>query len=187
MKLNFKFRALAGLTMALFTVILLSKCKEKVVVAKDCCQGYTGAISDSSAMNLKNKCHFISQDSIVAWTGRYKLYMKDSLPYIKTSDSLLNRASKFLHQSSISFDHCIIRTILCDENCIGLRVLYGMSANNKFHVILVGIDKDYNNLYVEGLQECCGGGKLKVEEVLNSGGGLFGGGTAGGAEYGQMP
>ncbi len=191
MKLNLKFRTLAVLTIALLTVILFSKCKkpDKKPDEKDCCEGYTGVITDSSALNLKNRCNFIDSATINDWTNRYQHYINDSLSYIKTDDSLASRASRFLKQYQISFDRCIIRTILCDEHCIGLRVLYGMSPNKKFHVILVGIDKDYNNLFVEGLEGCCNGKKLSLAESLgdNGSGGLGGGGNPGGAEYGQMP
>ncbi len=188
MKLSLKFRSLALGSIALFTVILFSQCKEDVKKPgdeKDCCKGYTGKLTNPRAEKLRDRCHFITEDSIDSWTDRYKAYKAshyDSLSTINSSDP----AFKFLNGSSISFNHCIIKSILCNENCIGLRVLYGMSADKKIHIIIVGIKPDYNNLYVDEPKECCPNKSSSLENLTDGITGLTGS-TQGGAEYGQMP
>jgi hypothetical protein len=88
----------------------------------------------------------------------------------------------FLRRGSVSFNSCIIRKIISNENSIGLRVLYGIGADGRIHIILVGINADYSNLYVDG-DECCPKPLNKTigaqADGVNSG--------KGGAEFGQMP
>ena len=96
--------------------------------------------------------------------------------------ALRSVAKHFLIGGSVSYNSCLIKKILCDKNSIGLRVLYGIGADNRIHIILVGIQPDYSNLYVDG-EDCC-------PDPLNKtlGAGLTSAtGTSGGAEYGQMP
>lgn len=162
-----------------------------------CCQGYTGKITDARADSLVKRCHFIRKDSIEKWVSRYEAFKAqlDRKPNYQTNGKdtvnmnlvemkaqLDEMSSAFLKSGSVSYNNCIIKKILCDKNSIGLRVLYGISADNRIHIMLVGIQPDYSNLYVDG-EDCCGGSFNKT-----AGAGLTAAsGAPGGAEYGQMP
>jgi hypothetical protein len=175
-------------------LVLLSSCNND---DSKSCQGYTGKITDAQADSLVKRCHFIKKDTIDAWVGRYEQFKKqlDRKPDYRMSNGdtanakvaemkaqIDEMSKRFLLNGSVSYNNCIIRKILCDKNSIGLRVLYGISPDNRIHIILVGIQPDYTNLYVDG-EDCCG-------ESLNKklGAGISGATDAkGGAEYGQMP
>lgn len=192
MKLNMK---------AMVAVLLAATCSLQLVSciddSKNCCEGYTGKISDARADSLVKRCHFLSKDSIELWVTRYESYKKEILRQkdynTQTKDSVDsksagmkmpvdNMSAQFLMGGSVSYNNCIIKKILCDKNSIGLRVLYGIGSDNKIHIILVGIQPDYSNLYVSG-DDCC-------DQSLNKklGAGASGAsGNTGGAEYGQLP
>jgi hypothetical protein len=170
-KLPYLFVVL-GLTVLFFSQCC-KKCKDKE--KEDCCEGYTGTVTDSSSLNLLNQCHFIEKDSIDSWTARYQanknLICNDTLP---TAINVLGDSS--------SFNRCIIKAIICNDSCIGLRVVYGMDIALKVHVILVGIKPDYSTLYIPRPGECCP--PLTMAKGVSGGGG---GGPLGGAEYSLMP
>lgn len=191
-----KFRMHTGV-LAIFVLALmylLNSCNDD----SKSCEGYTGKITDKRADSLVKRCHFLSKDSIELWVSRYEAYKKQLMPQRGDNqdpkDTLNGKAgeikaamdamsARFLMSGSVSYNSCIIRKILCDKNSIGLRVLYGIGADNKIHIILVGIQPDYSNLYVAG-EDCCD----KVNnKSLGAGAGAAGGGTLGGAEFGQMP
>jgi hypothetical protein len=68
-------------------------------------------------------------------------------------------------------------------------VIYGMSPDNKMHVILTGIKPDYSNLYVKQ-DDCCSLPAAKTTPGFAPAGAPPGNGGdngLGGAEYGQMP
>jgi hypothetical protein len=191
LRINLKFAAL--LTLAFATSVIFNSCKDDD--DKECCEGYTGKLTDAKADSLVNRCHFIRKDTIEAWVKRYEAY-KEKLDYrkqFKTSGDttqsqagamppLAEASVEFLKSGCVSFNNCIVKKILCDKNSIGLRVLYGIDANNRIHIMLVGIQPDYSNLYVYG-EDCC-------KEPMNKklGAGLTGAnGPTGGAEYGQLP
>lgn len=183
------------LSMALAASLTFSSCTDDD--DKKCCEGYTGKISDARADSLVNRCHFLSKDSIELWVKRYETfkerlnrkpdYRTDNKDTANKNDAEMKAnmdevAKLFLMGGSVSYNSCIIKKILCDKNSIGLRVLYGIGADNRIHIILVGIQPDYSNLYVDG-EDCCdksinkkmGAGLTSVTD------------SKGGAEYGQMP
>ena len=196
MKLRINF-SLAVLTCIVFSsLLLLSSCNND---DSKCCEGFTGKVTNARADSLLKRCHFISKDSIEDWVSRYQEY-KNKLsrkPDYRTNaqdttnakgdemKAAMNEMStRFLMGGSVSYNSCMIKKILCDKNSIGLRVLYGIDRNNRMHIILVGIQPDYSNLYVEA-GDCC-------PDPLNKtlGAGLTApppAGDTGGAEYGQMP
>lgn len=174
-------------------VLLLNSCNDDT----KSCEGYTGKITNPMAESLVKRCHFLPKDSIELWVNRYEAYKKGLVPQRgenqDPTDTLNGKSgemkaamdpmsARFLSSGSVSYNSCIIRKILCDKNSIGLRVLYGISADNKIHIILVGIQPDYSNLYVSG-EDCC---DKAFNKNLGAGAGA-GGGTVGGAEFGQMP
>lgn len=145
-------------------------------LSKNCCKGFKGVYSSDQAILLQQRDHFITKDSIIAWTNRYHerkdLLCKGGLP-----------VPGRVFDSSSSFNHCIIKAILCHDSCIGLRVLYGMDRYYKTHIILVGIKPDYSNLYIPRPIAC----KPKFhhwEPFPESG---MGGNDYGGAEFSQKP
>lgn len=182
--------------MAVFTsIILLSSCTNGD--GKKCCEGYTGKVTNANAESLLKRCHFIEKDTIEDWVGRYEKYREQlgRKPDYKTNNKDTTNAKademkaamdemsvRFLKGGSVSYNSCLIKKILCDKNSIGLRVLYGIDRNNRMHIILVGINADYANLYVQA-DDCC-------PDPLNKtlGAGLTSPtAPSGGAEYGQMP
>jgi hypothetical protein len=195
MKQRINFRMTAMITIVFASLLICSSCKKN---GDKKCEGYTGEITDTLATKLVNRCHFLSEDSIDVWVKRYENFKnnmdrKDKYN-IKAGDStdaamagmnadLDKSAAQFLRGGSVSFNSCIIKKILCHENSIGLRVLYGIDSKNRIHIILVGIKPDYSNLYVEAEDECCTKSMTK-----DLGAGLSGlTAISGGAEYGQMP
>jgi len=196
MKLKINHSVSAFIIAAFTSLLLLSSCDND---SKKCCEGYTGKITDPRADSLVKRCHFLSKDSIELWVGRYETYKKELLRgqenRTDTKDSanakeadmkvaMDNMAARFLLGGSVSYNSCIIKKILCDENSIGLRVLYGIGSDNRIHIILVGIQPDYSNLYVAG-EDCCNN---SLNKSLGAGAGDgAAGGTKGGAEFGQMP
>ena len=73
-----------------------------------------------------------------------------------------------------------MRAIITNDSCIGLRVIYGMDENNKVHIILVGINPEYETLYIKNPENC-------VEEKNMAAKDGSGGSGTGGAEYGMEP
>jgi hypothetical protein len=198
-KMYMKFRfnlPIAAFIVSVFTsTILLSSCNNDD--SKKYCQGYTGQVTGANAESLLKRCHFIDEDTIAVWVKRYEAFKEklDRKPDYRTNmndtanvkademkTEMDNMSKRFLLGGSVSYNSCIIKKILCDKNCIGLRVLYGIGSDNKIHIILVGIQPDYSNLYVSA-EDCC-------PDPLNKtlGAGLTSPTDAkGGAEYGQMP
>ena len=194
MKFRINLSVAVFIITALTSAMLLSSCNDD---SKKGCEGYTGKVTDARAESLLKRCHFIIKDSIEDWVGRYEEY-KTKLsrkPDYKTNSQDSTKAkgdemkaameemsTRFLMGGSVSYNSCMIKKILCDKNSIGLRDLYGIDRNNRMHIILVGIQPDYSNLYVEA-GDCC-------PDPLNKslGAGLTSPtAPSGGAEYGQMP
>ena len=174
------FRAFVLFTTALVTIILLSKCKPHDP-EKKCCEGFTGQLTNSQAQKLKRTCHFIDVDSILAWTNRYQENKRRN-PGDNTQGLQGQPGIDYLLGDSSSYNSCIIRKIICNENSIGLRVVYGMTADKKIHVIFVGVKPDYTTLYIEEPVECCNSNT----QLQNAAAGAPPG-KLGGAEYGQLP
>ncbi len=157
-------------TVAIFAALFFSKCTN--AVSETNCDGYTGKVENKQALALQAKCHFMPKDTIAVWTERYQ----KNKPTIGTA---LPNASSILGDSC-SFNNSIVRAIITNDNCIGLRVIYGMDENNKVHIILVGINPEYETLYIEKPKDC---GEEKNAAAKDGSGGS---GT-GGAEYGMEP
>jgi hypothetical protein len=194
--MKFKMTVKLFALITLFSASLIfNSCKEDDV--NKSCKGYTGNITDARADSLVKRCHFLSKDSIELWVKRYETY-KDRLnrkPDYKTDNKdtanannaelnaqMTEMSKSFLTGSSVSYNSCIIKKIICDKNSIGLRVLYGIDSDNRIHIILVGIQPDYSNLYVDG-EDCCNRSMNKkagagLTSITNN---------KGGAEYGQLP
>jgi len=183
MKHRTKF-SMAAMVIISFTLLLVvSGCNNDA--DKKCCAGYTGKITNEQSLKLVNKCHFLSKDSIELWTDKYEDYKKKLGSDKDTIAAVLDKMSAgFLRSGSLSFNSCIVKKILCNENSIGLRVLYGIGADNRLHIILVGINADYSNLYVDA-QDCC---DKSLNKTLGAQADQASGSSGkGGAEYGQMP
>lgn len=196
MKFRFNIIAVAFIITAFSSLVLLSSCDND---SKKCCEGYTGKITNPSADSLLKRCHFLSKDSIELWVGRYDAYKKELIGKLKDRTdnkysanakeadmkiAMDNMAARFLMGGSASYNSCIIKKLLCDKNSIGLRVLYGIGSDNKIHIILVGIQPDYTNLYVDG-KDCCPDPVNKSLGAQSAD--AMGGSAKGGAEFGQMP
>ncbi len=179
MKQVFKIRMLIILTVAFLSVLLFSSCQKKNVEMK-CPSGFTGKLMDSRALKLDSVCHFIPEKTIKEWTNRYKEIQGRYGNISKDSAAI---QPDFLKAGMASFNSCIIRKLINDTNSIGLRVLLGLDNKNKIHVIFVGIDKDYKDLYVEESGECCKG----TPQIESKDGVMGVTGRTGGAEYGQIP
>ncbi len=136
MKLNSKHRNICTMGVALLLTLSLTQCS---LMKKNCC-GYKGPIVAPQAISLYGIDHFIPKDTIDDWTARYDannaLLKKNNF---KGSELLVN---------SCSFNGYYVRLLLCNKNCIGLRVLHGMDTKLKVHIILVGIKPDYSTLYI---------------------------------------
>jgi hypothetical protein len=171
----------------LFFVVPLALSSCNTETEKKYCEGYTGTITNEQAKQLAEKCHFLSKDSIEVWTKKYDEYKK-SLNFSKDSMASMlgldKTAADFLKGSSVSFNNCIVKKILCNEKSIGLRVLYGIDGAGRIHLILVGIQPDYSNLYVAN-SGCCGTKSAVAKSA--AGDEESGDGALGGAEYGQLP
>ena len=194
MKLRINYSTAVFIIAAFTSLLLLSSCDND---SKKCCEGYTGKITDARADSLVKRCHFLPKDSIEMWVGRYEEYKRQlgRKPDYRTNNNdtvnakaqemkaqMDEMSTRFLLGGSVSYNSCIIKKILCDKNSIGLRVLYGIGADNRIHIILVGIQPDYSNLYVAG-EDCC---DMSLNKSLGAGA-TGAGGTTGGAEFGQMP
>jgi hypothetical protein len=168
---------LFALALLLFIFAFYLRCnrgKIEPIVSDTSCQGFTGTVTDSAANRLKNTCHFMIKDSIVAWTARYQLLKADIV------NNHIGSVADVLNDSS-SFNRCIIKAIICNDSCIGLRVVMGMDINKKVHVILVGVKPDYTTLYIRRPTECC------PSSTKSKGAPDDPSGDWGGAEYGQIP
>ncbi len=132
---------------ALFFVIIIifANCDNEQNNIADC-DGYTGEVTNKSAKTLIAKCHFIPKDSIDSWTIRYKNN--------KQSIGSVNLEAANIMSDSCSFNNSIVRAIITNDSCIGLRVINGMDASNKVHVMLVGIKPDYSTLYIKRPTSC---------------------------------
>jgi hypothetical protein len=177
-------RAILAATSFILLFLFIS-CNDKDT---KCCEGYTGNITNEQALKMVNKCNFISKDSIEIWTKKYEEYKKR---LGKENDSITmvmdKMAAAFLKGNSVSFNSCIVKKLLCSEKSIGLRVLYGIGGDDRIHIILVGIQPDYSNLYVDAKEECCKGANYSAAKAAGDAPPGEGAGGPGGAEYGQMP
>ncbi|MFT3979799.1 MAG: hypothetical protein QM687_04960 [Ferruginibacter sp.] len=171
---------IAAISIAL--MLMFSGCNDET--GDKYCNGYTGKITNEQSLALVNKCHFLSKDSIELWTKKYEVYRKELGGENDSLSAVMDKMSaSFLKSGSVSFNSCIVKKILCHKNSIGLRALYGIGSTGKLHIILVGIQPDYSNLYVDAAGCCNDVTAADTQRTLSSGTS----GNLGGAEYGQMP
>jgi hypothetical protein len=133
--------ALKLLVFALCTLSVFTKCTQSASITN--CDGYTGTVTNKKALALQAKCHFMPKDTIAVWTERYQKNKPTALP-----------STTAIFSDSCSFNNSIVRAIITNDSCIGLRVVYGMDEVNKVHIILVGIKPDYSTLYIRKPKGC---------------------------------
>jgi hypothetical protein len=126
---------------AIFSVLFFTQCTDEVPLSD--CDGYTGTLTNKQALALQARCHFMSKDTIAVWTARYQKNKPTASPTATTTFG-----------DSCSFNNSIVRAIITNDSCIGLRVIYGMDEKNIVHNILVGIKPDYTTLYVRKPKDC---------------------------------
>jgi hypothetical protein len=139
------FKRIIGFAILIISLSVLTKCKDSDNNIADC-DGYTGEVTSKPAKVLVAKCHFMGKDSIDSWTARYTRNKKDIGTATLPVQNVLG--------DSCSFNNSIVRAIITNDSCIGLRVINGMDAANKIHVILVGIKPDYSTLYIKKPKDC---------------------------------
>jgi hypothetical protein len=142
------FACSSALKVLVFAICILSfftKCTQSVNETN--CDGYTGPVTNKQALALQAKCHFMPKDTIAVWTERYQKNKPT------TAGAPLPPASSAFGDSC-SFNNSIVRAIITNDSCIGLRVIYGMDEINKVHIILVGIKPDYSTLYIRKPKNC---------------------------------
>ncbi len=139
------YSALKPLFFAVFILAFFTKCTQSANIIN--CDGYTGSVTNKQALALQAKCHFMPKDTIAVWTARYQKNKPT------TAGAPLPPASSAFGDSC-SFNNGIVRAIITNDSCIGLRVIYGMDEINKVHIILVGIKPDYSTLYIRKPKEC---------------------------------
>jgi hypothetical protein len=152
---------------AFFAVLFFTQCTDEAPLTD--CDGYTGPVTNKQALALQARCHFMSKDTIIVWTERYQKNKPAASP---TSTATFG--------DSCSFNNSIVRAIITNDSCIGLRIIYGMDEKNIVHNILVGIKPDYSTLYVRKPKDCGVGGNAAAK----------GGGPedeVGGGEMGMNP
>lgn len=165
--------------LVLFGLLTLTSCQTKL-------EGTVYTNLDSlanleSAKSLVATCHFISRATIAEYVARYQKW--------QSASGTAPGSEKFENFSS--FNKSIIQAILSVDGCIGLRVVGGMDAQNRFHSILVGVGSNYNTLYIKRSQANCPGdpapqGMLDSNDAAVHFAG-YQGDEEGGAEMGQMP
>jgi hypothetical protein len=174
MKQQFFYRSFLWGLCSLLLVLALTKC----CCPKKVCCGYNGPTRSSYVDSLYGIDHFIIKDSILEWTARYQankaLIRNDSLP---PAGNVLG--------DSCSFSGCFVRALLCNDSCVGLRVIYGMDTEKKVHVILVGIKPDYTTLYIPRPTRCYP--LFTAPKGKGSDGEFFDDSVLGGLEFGQKP
>jgi hypothetical protein len=126
---------------AIFTILFFTQCNDEASFAD--CDGYTGTVTNKQALALQAKCHFMTKDTIAVWTARYQKNKPQASP---TASATFG--------DSCSFNNSIVKAIITNDSCIGLRVIYGMDEVNKVHIILVGIKPDYSTLYIRKPKDC---------------------------------
>jgi hypothetical protein len=157
-------------TVAFFLVLFFTRCTNTIETAD--CNGYTGPVTNKQAIALQAKCHFMSKDTIAVWTERYQKNKPTAAP--PTASAIFG--------DSCSFNNSIVRAIITNDSCIGLRVIYGMDEKNMVHIILVGIKPDYSTLYIRKPKDC-GVGK----DAAAKGGDGGGDDDLGGGEWADNP
>jgi hypothetical protein len=135
---SFKFVLAA---VAILSLVFFTQCTSDASFTD--CDGYTGPVTNKQAIALQAKCHFMTKDTIAVWTDRYQRNKPNASP---TGNATFG--------DSCSFNNSIVRAIITNDSCIGLRVIYGMDEKNIVHIIVVGIKPDYSTLYIRKPKDC---------------------------------
>jgi hypothetical protein len=146
MKQNKTFLKKAFMGVLVISLLGFTKCINSSEAPANC-NGYTGSVTNKNASALLKICHFMPKDTIAVWSARYQRNKANI-----NSTTLPNTGAVL--SDSCSFNNSIVRAIITNDSCIGLRVVYGMDEKNKVHVILVGIKPDYSTLYVRKPADC---------------------------------
>lgn len=179
--LKSRFTFFSFIAIALITVLIFSKCAKddnstsNENQSQNMAEGYKGVMTNPNAETLNNRNHFMSADSIESWAARFAA----NKGLINTTKNL--EASDILNNAS-SFNSKLIRTIINDENCIGLRIINGMSSDMKIHTMFVGIKPDYSVLYVEDPTTNITTSNTLARDTIRRTTGVLGGG-----EFGSTP
>ena len=104
---------------AIFAVLFFTQCTNEAPVLTNC-DGYTGIVKNKQALALQAKCHFMKKDTIAAWTARYQ---RNKPTAAATANAIFT--------DSCSFNNSIVKAIITNDSCIGLRVVYGMDEKNQ--------------------------------------------------------
>ena len=158
MKQNLFCKLLKYACISLAIIIFFVNCNDEAILNTDC-NGYTGDVTNENAKKLVAICHFMPKDSIDSWTDRYqKNKLSIGTAMLPTIPNILG--------DSCSFNNTIVRAIITNDSCIGLRIINGMDVNKKVHAILVGVKPDYTTLYIKRPKDCA------VKNVLNKDAGV---------------
>jgi hypothetical protein len=154
MKFNYSVSKMFVLLLLIILAAVFTKCTSSTTSIENC-DGYTGPVTNKNAAALQKVCHFMPKDTIAMWTARYQKNKTNINTKLPDSPVL---------GDSCSFNNSIVRAIITNTECIGLRVIYGMDEKNKIHVLLVGIKPDYSTLYVRKPADC-GVGTIEEKRV----------------------
>jgi hypothetical protein len=83
-----------------------------------------------------NENHEISLNDAADLTQRFR----DNLPVID------NTIAEYFSKSALE-------NLLNQQNCVGIRVYYGIDSDMKKHLVIVGVNSDGNDLYEGDLME----------------------------------
>jgi hypothetical protein len=162
MKQNETFLKKAFMGVLVISLLGFTKCINSSEAPADC-NGYTGSVTNKNASTLLKICHFMPKDTIAVWSARYQRNKANI-----NSTALPNTGAVL--SDSCSFNSSIVRAIITNDSCIGLRVVYGMDEKNKVHVILVGIKPDYSTLYVRKPADCATADTVEKGLIQKNGG-----------------
>lgn len=96
-----------------------------------CC---AGAMKLPSKFYRMSQTHFISLDTAVAMTARFRANRNNVLkPEYHNSDIVANCET---------FSKSAVETLLQQTGCTGFRIYYGMDEDLKIHAILVGVNSN---------------------------------------------
>ncbi len=171
----FKVRTAILCIVVTMCIFLMTSCTNQVK-QKPSNQTKLSLAKSNEAQALIKRNHFMVSDSIEAWNKRY-LENRDKVVNNKLPDQ------EMVYGDVSSFNNCIVSSIITNDSCIGLRVLYGMDAFFKVHVMLVGINPDYTTMYIKRPKACEGDISGQAKDSIN----VKADEEMGGAEFGMEP